>query len=79
MLRMESVFPIQDQRIVGGSDPFVAWRGSRGDEVVRSREKKRMERRKSIMFSGCLVIRVQKILVLLNVGLAYCNLQEICG
>jgi hypothetical protein len=55
------VFPIQDQRIVGGWGPFVAWRGRRGDDMVRSRRKDRMVRRKSIILSDCSLSRAQKI------------------
>jgi hypothetical protein len=68
MLSIGSVFPRQDQRIVGGWGPFVACRGSRGDEVVRLRRRERMARMKRFILSGCWLKCLQKDFVLLRVG-----------
>jgi hypothetical protein len=50
---MGSEFPRQDQRIVGGWGPFVACRGSRGDEVMGLRMRERTVRVKRYILSGC--------------------------
>jgi hypothetical protein len=67
MLRMGSVLPRQDQRIVGGWGPFVACRESRGDEVMELRRRERMVRMRRFILSGWWLNCLQKDFVVLRV------------